>query len=63
MASSHLCESCQAIPINLKNDIKKLRERRDTASGGKQYWADGARAMGLVESENGLRIRNRSAAI
>ncbi|CAB9513982.1 expressed unknown protein [Seminavis robusta] len=57
MASSHLCESCQCIPPHLKADLRNLRDRRDTASGGKQYWADGARAMGLVESDEGLRLR------
>jgi hypothetical protein len=60
MASSHLCESCQCMPPNLKNDLRILRERRDTASGGKQYWADAARAMGLEETEEGvLRLRRR----
>lgn len=57
MASSHLCESCQCIPPPLKQELRTLRDRRDTASGGKQYWADGARAMGLIETEEGLRLR------
>lgn len=56
MASSHLCESCQCIDEPLKSELKTLRERRDTASGGKQYWADGARALGLFEAEDGLRL-------
>jgi hypothetical protein len=30
-------------------------------STGKQYWADGARAMGLYESEDGLRLRRSEA--
>ena len=57
MASSHLCESCQCIPPPLKQELRTLRDRRDTASGGKQYWADGARAMGLQETDDGLRLR------
>jgi hypothetical protein len=56
MASSHLCESCQCISESLKRELKTLRERRDTASGGKQYWADGARALRLFEAEDGLRM-------
>jgi hypothetical protein len=56
MASSHLCQSCQQIPWHIKEEIKKLRERRDNASGGKQYWADACRALGLYETENGLRL-------
>ena len=56
MASSHLCESCQCIDEPLKTELRTLRERRDTASGGKQYWADGARALGLFEADDGLRL-------
>jgi len=62
MASSHLCESCQCIPPPLKTELRTLRDRRDTASGGKQYWADGARAMGLYETEEGLRLRRPDGA-
>lgn len=62
MASSHLCESCQCIPPGLKSELRGLRDRRDTASGGKQYWADGARAMGLYETEDGLRLRRPDQA-
>jgi hypothetical protein len=61
MASSHLCESCQCIDDPLKMDLKTLRERRDTASGGKQYWADGARALGLYEADDGLRLNRDNA--
>lgn len=57
MASSHLCQACQNIPIVTKDHIRKLRERRDNASGGKQYWADGCRALGLYEAEDGLRMK------
>jgi hypothetical protein len=58
MAGSHLCQACQQIPVALKQQIRKLRERRDNASGGKQYWADGCRALGLYETEEGLRIKH-----
>jgi hypothetical protein len=57
MAGSHLCQACQQIPVPLKQQIRKLRERRDNASGGKRYWADGCRALGLYETEEGLRIK------
>jgi len=57
MAASHLCEACQNIPDALKIDIRVLRQQRDNASGGKQYWADGCRALGLYEMEEGLRIK------
>jgi hypothetical protein len=60
MAGSHLCQACQQIPVPLKQQIRKLRERRDNASGGKQYWADGCKALGLYETEEGLRIKEPS---
>lgn len=56
MAGSHLCEACQHIPISIRDEIRKLRDRRDNASGGKQYWADGCRALGIYETDNGLKI-------
>lgn len=57
MAGSHLCTSCQQIPAALKDELKRLRSLKDNASGGKQYWADGCRALGLYEVEQGLRLK------
>ena len=62
MASTHLCDSCTCIPPNVKQQLRVLRDRRDTAAGGKQYWGDGARAMGLHECNEGLRLRRRGPA-
>ena len=56
MANSHLSDACQCIDERLKGTLITLRQRRDTASGGKQYWADGAKALGLYETEDGLRL-------
>mmetsp|Transcript_6277 Transcript_6277/g.8874 ORF Transcript_6277/g.8874 Transcript_6277/m.8874 type:complete len:377 (-) Transcript_6277:160-1290(-) len=53
LATSHLCEHCNKIPPELKNDLRILRERKSPAGGGKQYWGDGARALGVRESEQG----------
>jgi hypothetical protein len=61
MANSHLAESCQLIGDDLKAAIKALRQRRDMASGGKMYWADGARALGIYEAVDGLRIAQRGS--
>jgi hypothetical protein len=62
MASTHLTDACNIIDDELKAEMRRLRERRDTASGGKQYWADGARALGLYETDD-CRIRmHRGAA-
>lgn len=56
MAGSHLCQACQHMPNHVKEEIRKLRDRRDNASGGKQYWADGCRALGIYETEDGLKL-------
>jgi hypothetical protein len=56
MATNHLQEHCSRIPAAVKKDLERLRERRDTASGGKQYWADASRAVGLVEDGDCLRF-------
>jgi hypothetical protein len=57
MAGSHLCNSCQQIPIHIKEELKQLRSRKDNASGGKQYWADACRALGIFETDHGLRLK------
>jgi hypothetical protein len=61
MASSHLSDSCSQIPPGIKQRLRDLRHRRDTASGGKKYWAEAGRARGLYETEEGLRLRPGAA--
>lgn len=58
--SSHLCQACQHIPAHIKMELRKLRVRRDNASGGKQYWADGCRALGIYEDGTCLRLEKKS---
>lgn len=62
MAGSHLCQSCQQIPAQIKAELQRLRDRRDNASGGKQYWADGCVALGVYETEQGLRLGSVSSS-
>ena len=56
MAGSHLCQSCQQIPIHIKQELQRLRQKRDNANGGKQYWSDGCKALGVYETDQGLRF-------
>lgn len=56
MASSHLYESCLCMPDDDKQRLRKLRDQRTSARGGKQYWADGVSALGVVEAADGLRF-------
>jgi hypothetical protein len=57
MASGHLCSHCGHIPKDLRDELIVLRERKSSAGGGKKYWADGIRVLGVVEDENGLRFK------
>lgn len=60
MTVSHLLESCDQIPESVKMALHRVRAKRNTASGGKQYWIDSCYALGLQESEEGLRLYSDS---
>jgi hypothetical protein len=59
MASSHLCEHCQHVPPDIRSELLKLRDRKSSAGGGKKYWADGVRVLGVFEDNDGLRFGKR----
>jgi hypothetical protein len=59
MASGHLCYHCQHIPIEIRQELLVLRERKSSAGGGKKYWADGVRVLGVYEDDDGLRFKNK----
>jgi hypothetical protein len=55
MAINHFTESCASIPEATRARILRLKAKKATVlGGGKQYWANGARVLGIVETENGL---------
>jgi hypothetical protein len=56
MASAHLGKHCQLIPDRLRQELIILRDRKSSAGGGKQYWADGVRVLGVVETNDVLRF-------
>lgn len=56
MASCHLCDSCPKIPQELKDELNILRARKSTIGGGKQYWADAAKEIQLVDSDDRIRF-------
>jgi hypothetical protein len=56
MASGHLCYHCEHIPRDIRQELLILRERKSSAGGGKKYWGDGVRILGVEEDENGLRF-------
>ena len=57
MANVHLCETCEHIPSDIREQLIKLREQKMPALVGRKYWGDGARAKGVEETEeHGLRF-------
>ena len=57
MATAHLGTHCQLIPDALRRDLTILKDRKSSAGGGKQYWADCVRMLGVVESDDILRLK------
>ncbi|KAG7343224.1 hypothetical protein IV203_021169 [Nitzschia inconspicua] len=57
LSAFHLCENCKHVPENIRKRVLLLRERKSPAGGGKRYWGEGVRCLGVVEDPNGLRFR------
>jgi hypothetical protein len=57
MATSHLCEACDNMDPFLKAELRAYQQAKASSGhGGKQYWADSARLLGVIETEEGLRF-------
>lgn len=63
MAKNHLCKHCRLIPPNVKNELLGLRDFKRRAAGGKNYWGEGARVLGVYESKDGLRFKNSTTGL
>lgn len=57
MASVHLGQHCQHIPAHIRQELARLREGKSAALGGKKYWSDGARALGVSQEDERLWFR------
>jgi len=62
MSKLHFLKSCTLIPENTKNQLKSLQSVSSRASGGKEYWAEGLRVLGIVEEGGMLRFSSNSAS-
>jgi hypothetical protein len=57
MSESHLSKSCDNINPFLKAEVCAYHDGKSLAGhGGKQYWADSATVLGVVETEEGHRF-------
>lgn len=54
LSAFHLCGGCPYVPEDVRKRILILRERKSPAGGGKRYWAEGVRCLGVKEEKGGL---------
>ena len=52
MATTHLAISCLCFSERMRQELSILHQRKDTAAGGKVYWADACRRMGMVDDDD-----------
>jgi hypothetical protein len=59
MANKHLLTDCSEIPENIREDLFRVRlkekgskTRKSSYGGGRHYWADSLRVLGVVQSED-----------
>jgi hypothetical protein len=57
MSKLHLCKTCHKIPEDSQRMLIKLHKVNNRASGGKEYWAEGLRVLGICEDGNILRFQ------
>ena len=56
MVKNHHCGSCMKIDDVTKQKLLHLQEERRRGKGGRERWAEAARAMAVVEGPRGLRF-------
>ena len=58
MGTNHFLNSCRNIPENIRTELQDLKDAKPTVlGGGKQFWAYGARLLGVIETEDDLRFK------
>jgi hypothetical protein len=59
LSLTHLVAHCQLIQAEIRSELDQLRKRKSSAGGGKKYWADAAKVLGVYEDGDGLRFSPR----
>lgn len=52
MTTNHFSSNCLLIPESVKKSLLELKSDRRRAPGGKRYWSEGARILGVREMKN-----------
>jgi hypothetical protein len=70
MANKHLLHDCCEIPANVREDLchvrlkeKGLKTRKSAYGGGRHYWADGLRVLGVVQTADRRLMRTITPAV
>jgi hypothetical protein len=61
MSKVHLIKRCHRVPPEVQSKLNSFRGDNQRASGGKDYWADGIRALGVYEIGRCLRFKHVTA--
>lgn len=58
MSTTHMqCGLCSEMPDHIKQEFARLLATKAASSGaGRPYWAESAKKLGLVDTENGIRF-------
>lgn len=61
MSNTHLTQTCQYIPASTREELQRLSlDKKTSAGGGKEYWSDGARILGVYETGTHLRFHQHN---
>ena len=60
MCTTHMqCGLCSEMPDEIKNEFARLLATKVASSGaGRPYWAESAKRLGLVDTEEGIRFED-----
>lgn len=50
MTVGHLCKHCTMIPEEIRKRLLFLKDQKSSDGGGKRYWADCVRSLGVIET-------------
>ena len=50
MTVGHLCKHCTMIPEDIRERLVSLKDQKSSDGGGKRYWANGVRSLGVIET-------------
>lgn len=62
MSKVHILGCCSQVPDHVKRKLLELKQVNQRASGGKDYWGDGLRALGIYEDGRCMRFHSTSTS-